>query len=88
MMSVSAPWPPKVRTTDVAYNAEGMFAYSQMQNREFDNEAFGFRATRHQAFVGTGYFDAIQTVISGEDTSTTAMAGSTETEQFEEAKAS
>jgi isocitrate lyase len=37
---------------------------------------------RHQAFVGTGYFDAVQTVISGGGTSTTAMAGSTETEQF------
>jgi isocitrate lyase len=65
-----------------AYRADGMFAYSQMQQREFANEAHGFRAAKHQAFVGTGYFDAVQTVISGGATSTTAMKGSTEDEQF------
>ena len=68
-----------------AYRQEGMFAYSEMQQREFANEAHGFRATKHQAYVGTGYFDAVQTVISGGQTSTTAMAGSTETEQFRSA---
>ena len=51
-----------------AYKQDGMFAYSEMQQREFANEAHGFRATKHQAFVGTGYFDAVQTVISGGET--------------------
>jgi isocitrate lyase len=65
-----------------AYRQDGMYAYSDMQEREFANEAHGFRAVRHQAFVGTGYFDAVQTAIAGGGASTTAMAGSTETEQF------
>ncbi len=65
-----------------AYRKDGMFAYSQMQEREFAREADGFRAARHQAFVGTGYFDAVQTVITAGDASTTAMDGSTEAEQF------
>ncbi len=64
-----------------AYREEGMYAYSQMQNREFDLETEGFRAAKHQAFVGTGYFDAVQTTIGGE-TETTALTGSTEEEQF------
>jgi isocitrate lyase len=64
-----------------AYKQSGMHAYSELQEREFANEKHGFRAAKHQAFVGTGYFDAVQTVISG-DTSTTAMKGSTEAEQF------
>jgi isocitrate lyase len=70
-----------------AYRQDGMFAYSQLQQREFANEPNGFRAAKHQAFVGTGYFDAVQTVISGGASSTTAMAGSTETEQFHSAAA-
>jgi len=64
-----------------AYRQSGMHAYSELQEREFANEKHGFRAARHQAFVGTGYFDAVQTVISGE-ASTTAMKGSTEADQF------
>jgi isocitrate lyase len=64
-----------------AYREEGMFAYSQMQNREFELEEVGYRAAKHQSFVGTGYFDAVQTTISGE-TETAALAGSTEEEQF------
>jgi isocitrate lyase len=67
-----------------AYRHNGMAAYSEMQQREFANEAHGFRATKHQSFVGTGYFDAVQTAISG-DASTTAMAGSTEAAQFKSA---
>jgi isocitrate lyase len=67
-----------------AYKAEGMYAYSQMQQREFANEEHGFRAAKHQGFVGTSYFDAVQTVISAE-ASTTAMSGSTEEEQFDDA---
>ena len=66
-----------------AYKADGMYAYSEMQQREFANEKFGFRAAKHQAFVGTTYFDAVQTVISSEST-TTAMTGSTETDQFDD----
>jgi isocitrate lyase len=65
-----------------AYSANGMLGYSQLQQREFGQEAAGYRAAKHQAFVGTGYFDAVQTVISGGEHSTGAMAGSTEAEQF------
>ena len=68
-----------------AYKSEGMFAYSEMQKREFEQEENGFRAAKHQAFVGTTYFDAVQTVISNES-STTAMDGSTESEQFGDSK--
>jgi isocitrate lyase len=65
-----------------AYRADGMLGYSQLQQREFSQESAGYRATKHQAFVGTGYFDAVQTAISAGSHSTGAMAGSTETEQF------
>jgi isocitrate lyase len=65
-----------------AYHGEGMFAYSQLQEKEFASEEHGFRAAKHQAFVGTSYFDAVQVVISGGESSTTAMSGSTESEQF------
>ena len=71
-----------------AYRADGMHAYSVMQQREFANEENGFRAAKHQAFVGTSYFDAVQTTISGGDASTTAMEGSTEAEQFGSAASS
>jgi isocitrate lyase len=65
-----------------AYHADGMLGYSQLQQREFSQEGAGYRAAKHQAFVGTGYFDAVQTAISAGTHSTGAMAGSTETEQF------
>src|SRR5208337_2922133 len=65
-----------------AYRDDGMLGYSQMQQREFAQERAGYRATKHQAFVGTGYFDAVQTVITAGTHSTGAMAGSTEAEQF------
>jgi isocitrate lyase len=65
-----------------AYKEEGMYAYSKMQQREFGEEANGFRATKHQSFVGTGYFDAVQQAVTSGTTSTTAMEGSTEAEQF------
>jgi len=65
-----------------AYKKEGMFAYSQMQQKEFANEKDGFRAAKHQAFVGTGYFDAVQNIITQGKASTIAMDHSTETEQF------
>jgi isocitrate lyase len=65
-----------------AYREEGMYGYSQLQQREFGLEHAGYRATKHQAFVGTGYFDAVQNVITSGQCSTAALAGSTEQEQF------
>jgi len=64
------------------YKERGMAAYSELQNAEFAAEAEGYTATRHQREVGVGYFDAVATAISGGKSSTTALAGSTETEQF------
>ena len=64
------------------YAKRGMGAYSEMQEREFAAQAKGFTAVRHQREVGTGYFDAVAMAISGGKSSTTAMAGSTEAEQF------
>jgi isocitrate lyase len=65
-----------------AYKENGMWAYSQLQEREFANEADGYRAAKHQSFVGTGYFDAVQTTITSGSASTLALSGSTEEEQF------
>ena len=66
------------------YARTGMAAYSTLQQREFDlAERFSYGAVKHQRFVGTGYFDAVATVISAGQTSTCALEGSTETEQFE-----
>jgi isocitrate/methylisocitrate lyase len=64
------------------YAGEGMTAYVRLQEREFELEALGYTATRHQAEVGTGYFDRISTVVSAGETSTTALTGSTEAAQF------
>ena len=60
-----------------------MAAYSELQQSEFAAEPRGYTATRHQREVGTGYFDAVALAISGGASSTTAMAGSTETAQFD-----
>ena len=65
------------------YRDRGMAAYSELQQREFANEAAGYTATRHQREVGTGYFDQVATVISAGRSSTTAMKESTETAQFD-----
>lgn len=66
-----------------ADNREGMAAYSHLQEREFALEKqHGFSAVKHQRFVGAGYFDEIQQVITGGLSSTTALAGSTEEAQF------
>lgn len=65
-----------------AYKERGMAGYSELQEREFALQSKGFRAVKHQSFVGTGYFDAIQTVVTSGNASTTALAGSTEEEQF------
>ncbi|MFA5960297.1 MAG: isocitrate lyase [Tatlockia sp.] len=65
-----------------AYSKDGMHAYSLMQQREMAREAEGFRATKHQAFVGTGYFDEVQNTVMQCDSATVALKGSTETDQF------
>ena len=64
------------------YKSRGMAAYSELQQAEFAAESLGYTATRHQREVGTGYFDEVSLVISGGQSSTTALAGSTEAEQF------
>ncbi|MFZ0443532.1 MAG: isocitrate lyase [Bacillus sp. (in: firmicutes)] len=64
------------------YKDYGMAAYSQLQQAEFDSERHGYTATRHQREVGTGYFDQVSMVVSGGTSSTTALKGSTEAEQF------
>ena len=64
------------------YKDNGMAAYSKLQQAEFAAESKGYTATRHQREVGTGYFDEVAQTISGGQSSTTAMSGSTETEQF------
>jgi len=67
------------------YRALGMTAYSELQEAEFLSEReHQYSAVKHQRFVGTGYFDAVQNVISSGTASTTALAGSTEAEQFHE----
>ena len=69
------------------YKLAGMTAYSRLQEKEFSREAqYGYEAAKHQRFVGTGYFDQVQQVISGGLASTTALAGSTEAEQFMDKK--
>ena len=65
-----------------AYVDRGMAGFSELQQREFALEKDGFKAIKHQAFVGTGYFDAVQNVVQQGQSSTTALAGSTEAEQF------
>ena len=59
-----------------------MTAYANLQEREFVHALKGYTATRHQAFVGTGYFDEVAQVIAGGRSSTTALTGSTEEAQF------
>ena len=66
------------------YRKEGMGAYSRFQQQEFDmQKQQGFRAIKHQSFVGVAYFDEIQLTISSGESSTVALKGSTEEEQFE-----
>ncbi len=66
----------------LGYKQHGMTAYSKLQQAEFGMEEQGYTATKHQREVGTGYFDEVAQVISGGTSSTTALAGSTEEEQF------
>jgi isocitrate lyase len=65
-----------------AYRERGMAAYSELQQAEFASETIGYTATRHQREVGTGYFDAIATAVSGGEASTVALQESTEAAQF------
>ncbi len=64
------------------YRDRGMAAYSELQQAEFAAEPHGYTATRHQREVGTGYFDLIAQMVAGGDSSTTALAESTEAAQF------
>ena len=65
------------------YSTRGMGAYSELQKHEFElHETQGFKAVKHQSFVGTSYFDAVQNTVAGGESSTAALKESTETEQF------
>ncbi len=65
------------------YRDEAMSAYSKLQDREFAlQKSAGYGAVTHQRFVGTGWFDALQEVISGGQSATRALEGSTEKHQF------
>ncbi|MFA5990104.1 MAG: isocitrate lyase [Sphingomonas sp.] len=64
------------------YKDRGMAAYSELQQAEFAAEVNGYTATRHQREVGTGYFDLVAQAVAGGESSTTALAESTETAQF------
>jgi isocitrate lyase len=66
------------------YKAEGMAAYSRLQEHEFRMERdLGYSAVKHQSFVGAGYYDEVQMVITGGEAATAALKGSTEEEQFD-----
>ena len=65
------------------YADEGMTAYVRLQEHEFALEEDGYTATRHQREVGAGYFDDVAQVISGGESSTLALRGSTEEAQFD-----
>jgi isocitrate lyase len=64
------------------YRERGMAAYAELQEREFAAEGQGYEAVRHQEFVGVPYFDEITEVVTGGRSSSLAMQGSTEQEQF------
>ena len=66
------------------YAGAGMSAYVELQEREFALEEFGYTATRHQREVGAGYFDAVLHAVSGGESSTLALKGSTEEAQFQQ----
>jgi isocitrate lyase len=68
----------------LGYAANGMSAYVELQEREFALEADGYTATRHQQEVGAGYFDRVTAAVSGGESSTLALHGSTEEAQFNE----
>ena len=65
-----------------AFVRDLFLAYSRLQNKELEEQEYGFRAVKHQSFVGTGFFDQVTMALTGGDTTTTAMDGSTEEAQF------
>ncbi len=65
------------------YADRGMSAYVELQEQEFAAEELGYTATRHQREVGAGYFDSVLEAITGGESSTLALKGSTEEAQFE-----
>jgi isocitrate lyase len=69
------------------YRDEAMTAYVRLQERELELEEEGYTATRHQREVGAGYFDLVAQAVSGGESSTLALRGSTEEAQFQRAKA-
>ncbi|KAG9560800.1 hypothetical protein KCV01_g21246, partial [Aureobasidium melanogenum] len=69
------------------YRQHQMAAYVELQDAEFASEKDGYTAVKHQREVGTGYFDAVNQVISGSLSSLSALSGSTEEEQFHAATA-
>jgi isocitrate lyase len=65
------------------YARQGMSAFVRVQEREFQMEKeIGFKAVKHQRFVGAGYFDQVQMTVTGGEVSTAALKGSTEEAQF------
>jgi isocitrate lyase len=67
-----------------AYAEEGMCAYSRLQQKEFEMEArYGYKAIKHQSFVGAGYFDEVLMTVTERQATTAALKGSTEESQFE-----
>jgi isocitrate lyase len=66
----------------LSYQRKGMAGFSELQQREFALQEEGFRAVKHQSFVGTGYFDYVQTTVKQDNVSTVAMKDSTEAAQF------
>jgi isocitrate lyase len=66
----------------LSYRETGMKAYSTLQERELAGESLGYEGVKHQRFVGTGYFDLVTQVVAGGASTTTALANSTEAEQF------
>lgn len=66
----------------LAYKQRGMAGFSELQQREFALQSKGFSAVKHQSFVGTQYFDFVQNTVQQGQSSTVAMADSTETAQF------
>jgi len=67
------------------YKAQQMSAYVALQQAEFAAEQHGYTATKHQREVGAGYFDEVAQAVSGGTSSLSALAGSTELQQFERA---
>jgi isocitrate lyase len=65
-----------------AYRERGMAGYSELQEKEFAMMGDGFKAVKHQSFVGTGYYDEVQNVVTAGTASTQALKGSTEEAQF------